>query len=98
MYVVCTKPGANTVTCIAPLVVVSLASRNSSPSRKNQKVMTAAMIAHTGMPLVVIDPSATVQETSPRGLVPLGVNTQDWVTEMSPMATRRGSVGIWGAA
>jgi hypothetical protein len=61
--------------------------------RNRKNPIIAQTIAHAGMLVVVTDPSVTVQETSPRGRVPLGVNTRDPVTEMSPIVTRTGSVG-----
>jgi hypothetical protein len=37
--------------------------------------------------------SAKLQETSLRAREPLGVYTRDWVTEISPIVTRTGSLG-----
>jgi len=43
------------------------------------------------MPWVVLDMSVNINWTSRTGRVPLGVNTQCWLTPMSPIVTSNGS-------
>src|SRR5580658_3000556 len=96
IVVVCRKPGPCTVTCTEPVVVFSLARRNSRPRKQARKKTIAQTMAQVGMFWLVTDMSVKVHDTSASGRDPLGVYTVVEVTEMSPITTRTGSPAVTG--